>query len=238
VGAPAPDAIATYAEWKYFSDSWTRIHDSEIVVGDQIYFIGLLTNVPSMLDQSIPMVRSGRIGALYQDDIPMRDGLVVKDEPIAHLIDTYSRAGFSGAPCFVEQAMIIQNPGEGPRIGSWVGLLGVVVGHFNGKAPVWHTADPDIDTGFLAASNEGVAVVVPVEILRQVLMHDDFVGERRVESQAIVAAKEAEIHSAAAVMDAVPIEGSSIERTADLAADLFKVPKDEADEVHRSHDQP
>ena len=83
IGDLAPDAIAMFTEWERFADIWTRQHDSEIVVGDQVYFIGLLTNVPSMIDQSIPMVRSGHIGALYQDDIPARDGPTLRYEPVA-----------------------------------------------------------------------------------------------------------------------------------------------------------
>ncbi len=47
--------------------------------GDQVFFSGLLGDVPSMGRRYVPMLRGGMIGALHQDGIPMRlpDGTVL-----------------------------------------------------------------------------------------------------------------------------------------------------------------
>lgn len=55
--------------------------------GDEVFFPGLLGQVPSMGARNVPMVRGGIIGALHQDGIPMRlpDDTVLRMH--GHLID-------------------------------------------------------------------------------------------------------------------------------------------------------
>lgn len=69
--------------------------------GDEVFFPGLLGQVPSMGQRNVPMLRGGIIGALHQSEIPMRlpDDTVLSVH--GHLIDCRSFGGFSGSPCFV-----------------------------------------------------------------------------------------------------------------------------------------
>jgi hypothetical protein len=140
-------------DWLFY-DRWDeRGIGVPLRVGEEAYFIGLLPDVSTMADRNIPMVRSGRIGAFNQEQIPMASHGTRRTEPIAHLLDTYSRAGFSGSPCFADHPVIDKGPFGGPTVGSRVALIGIVIGHFRS------------DEG----DNEGVAVVTPVERVRELL---------------------------------------------------------------------
>ena len=66
--------------------------------GDDIFYIGLLRDVPSMGLEGVPMVRGGVLGAWLQEAIPWRDtngraGLSRGRVPVAHLIDVHSHGG-------------------------------------------------------------------------------------------------------------------------------------------------
>ena len=102
VDLDASDLVATFITTESFADRWGEKHRVPIQVGDSIFVIGLLSDLGSMVDQSIPMVRAGLLGALDQTGIPVRQGKFRRIEPRAHLIDAHSRSGFSGAPCIVE----------------------------------------------------------------------------------------------------------------------------------------
>jgi hypothetical protein len=154
---------ADYLRSDRFADRWTKMFGTRITHGDLCYFVGLLSAVETMRTRAIPMVRAGRVGALYQNDVPMWDRSHTSTEPCAHLIDSKLTGGFSGAPCFVEQATVGYPPGReegGLAVGGALALLGVLVGHFPG-------------------SNAGVSVVVPVEAIQDVLGMDVFVEHRR-----------------------------------------------------------
>jgi hypothetical protein len=176
-----PGAIGKSIPEERFSDKWP--HDTVLRPGDVAYFIGLLGDVASMKDNNIPMVRSGRVGARSQTDIRRRDGNVTGKEPLAHLIDTYSQSGFSGAPCFIEQPLIVQPTRGKLAIGSASALDGVVVGHFDGYTEVWHDTDLTEDTGLLTSANKGIAIVVPVELLRELIEKDDELAELRMDAE-------------------------------------------------------
>jgi hypothetical protein len=185
--------------------------------GDIIYFIGLLTDAPHMAERCIPMVRSGRIGALYQEHVPMVYGpswnLTQRIEPVAHLIDTFSRAGFSGSPCFVEQLIVIPDERTGGyTTGSKLALLGVVVGHFGSPG-----------------NNEGVAIVVPAEAVRELLDDEGMVRMRSEKDDAAKARREAKVWENAAHGDSAEAE-SEYERFQDLTRKLVNTPKPKDDE--------
>lgn len=149
-----------------FADRWHQRAKAPLRIGEEAYFVGLLAEVQSMADRNIPMVRSGRIGAFYQKSIPMRDRKTRRTEPVAHLLDSYSRSGFSGSPCFadhpvVEGQIVKGNEKEtmmGLSITSLVALVGVVIGHFDSEG-----------------ENAGVAIVAPVEAVRELLETEDLV---------------------------------------------------------------
>jgi hypothetical protein len=136
--------------------------------GEVVYTIGLLSDLRSMTDRSIPMVRGGRLGAMYQTDIPVRQGEFSRIEPSAHLIDVYSQSGFSGAPCIVEQLSVnVAHAAVFP----YLALLGVVTGHFDTYSDVLSKQGEGeaYETDFRVKDNQGVAVVIPIEAVREVL---------------------------------------------------------------------
>ncbi len=140
------------------------------LLGDRVYFAGLLHQIPEMGLRMIPMTRSGTVGALNVERIPVlvsREPRHVREEN-GHLIDCRSFAGFSGAPCFIQfEALVHHEDGSGDQIVSPAYLLGTIADHLEA---------PD---GQGERANAGVAVVVPVERLRELLMSDESVEERR-----------------------------------------------------------
>ena len=145
--------------------------------GAEVYFAGLLAQVPSMGAQNIPMVRTGSIGALYQGGIPMRlpgDTLI---KVHGHLIDCRSFGGFSGSPCFVRyisgsgktKGLELPYPIESTL------LLGMVGGHFDLKTSV---TLPDQEDKLDVPVAAGVAVIYPAESIKEVLDEEVFAIER------------------------------------------------------------
>jgi hypothetical protein len=84
---------------------WARIGEWRPFLGDRVHFVGLLAlpRARDMTEKNVPMVRSGTIGALYQEHVPVQwpGGSIRKVQ--AHLIDCRSYGGFSGAPCFFQR---------------------------------------------------------------------------------------------------------------------------------------
>jgi hypothetical protein len=153
--------------------------------GADVYVAGLLGQVPSMGAQNMPMVRSGSVGALDQEGIPMRlpDETLIKAR--GHLIDCQSFGGFSGSPCFVRY---ISGKGETEHLGLTYPvestlLLGMVGGHFDLKASV---SMPDQQGNLEVPVAAGVAVVYSAESIREVLDEDLFVAEREQLDQDLV----------------------------------------------------
>jgi hypothetical protein len=171
--------------------------------GDDVYFVGLLAQIPAMGAQNLPMVRTGSIGTLYQDDIPMRLGGDTLIRVQGHLIDCRSFGGFSGSPCFVRYISAqgqTENLGLRYPIQSTL-LLGMVGGHFDLKASV---ALPDQEDKLDIPVAAGVGVLYPAESIREMLDEEPFAGER--------ARTEAEIRAEAATGDD-PDESAERERS-------------------------
>jgi hypothetical protein len=194
-----------------FSDRWQEraVGAVPLRIGEEAYFVGLLAEIPTMADRNIPMVRSGRIGAFYQEDIPMISGATTRIEPVAHLLDSYSRGGFSGSPCFVDHPVIDQAQERGLTVSSRVALVGIVVGHFN--SPM--------------RDNAGIAVVVPVEAIRELLQTERLVEWReRRDAEAARARAEGRWDNAATADSGVG-GPSAFERFKDLTRRLINAPK-------------
>jgi hypothetical protein len=152
-------------------------HEWEPEPGADVYFVGLLGQVPSMGAQNIPMVRTGSIGALYQSDVPMRLGGDTIIKAHGHLIDCQSFGGFSGSPCFVRY---ISARGQTEKMGLTYPiqstlLIGMVGGHFDLKASV---TLPDQEDKVDVPVAAGVAVVYPAEMIRALLDEGPLAAER------------------------------------------------------------
>jgi len=206
---PLTEFFAHFAHESTFADRFLPAR-LNVIVSDPVYYIGLLAAVPTMEAGGIPMVRAGTIGALYQDDIPTkRDNENPTVEPVAHLIDARSRGGFSGSPCLVEKP-VIQYEGSTLVMGSWIALLGIIIGHFAGLTPVLPSNDLNSPTNWVARDSSGVVVVVPVEQLREVLNKKQLLDareaglvRRKAKQEAKVYREAAELTSSAASVEAV-----------------------------------
>jgi len=156
--------IANFQEEAFFADKHPP--GVTVQVGAPVYFMGLLSNVEDLSKRAIPMMRPGNVGALDVENIQVLDkrqgfSTYVHAEPMSHLIDCNARRGFSGAPVYVEYPVVnvsLQTAQPAPTlrlessIQSITALLGVLVGHLN-------------DDG----DNAGVAIVVPIKALRDLL---------------------------------------------------------------------
>ena len=171
---PIPDFLPAHAAQRH--------GDRPIVhrpmLGDQVYFIGLFSPIATMGEQNVPLVRSGSLAALAQPRVPVRmpDGTVL--EHTAHLIDCRSYAGFSGSPCFVQFPRVPGIGGVG-RPDEETELLGLVSSHFDLAANADLTGDIAGMGTVSVPVHLGVAVVMPVESIEELLNRDDVVEDRR-----------------------------------------------------------
>lgn len=173
-------------------------------VGQRAHFVGLLGDVPTMAKRAVPMMRSASIGALYVDEIPVaHESAGMHYEPQAHLIDTYSRSGFSGSPVYADYTFTRQRV-TGPAFSSeeveveeWSqsALLGVLTGHFG-----------------LGDRNTGVAIVVPMEALQELLADPRLVEFHQREAARMAKRRKDEEVENAAVLDSLEQPAPSDER--------------------------
>jgi hypothetical protein len=196
-----------------WADRWAERWPVPLRLGEDVYFVGLLTSVASMAERSIPMMRSGRIGAWYQHNVPIKAGTWRHIEPTVHILDSYSRGGFSGSPCLADQPMLVQLPAESGKltlaIGSEVALVGVLTGHFDSSE----------------GGNEGIAVVVPVEAIRETLNQPKLVQWREKRDAEIADLKEREKWANAASADKAHSSNPEFEQFEDLTRKLVRTPK-------------
>lgn len=157
------------------TDEFTDACEHKPIVGEPVFFAGLLGQVDSMGERHVPMSRGGIIGALHQTDIPVRDPAGSRRALTGHLIDCHSFGGFSGSPCFV-QMLRAGPPTERfhlPTTETHSPLLGIVGGHFNHQATVDIAGDV-----YAVPSSAGVAVVYPCEDIRELLEDEEVIAER------------------------------------------------------------
>ena len=158
---------------------WAAVGTSPIPntrLGATVYFLGLMTHIDSMNRRNIPMVRSGTVGALYVDDMPLADG---KRAAAAHLIDCRSYGGFSGSPCFLQWTdwNVLRHrdeprttPGRLQRTAKSL-LLGMLIQHFD---------DQERQEGRpVMTINVGVGIVLPAQAIRTFLEGEELTQMRK-----------------------------------------------------------
>jgi hypothetical protein len=172
-------------------------------------------------------VRSGSIGALYQDGIPIRlpDDTVIHAS--GHLIDCRSFGGFSGSPCFVR---FLSGQGQTERMGlrypiQSTLLLGMVAGHFDRTASV---ALPEGEDRLKVPVAAGIAVLSTAETIIETLNEEELVTEREADNEDYRQRMAVEEGEGAATLDSAETEGEFGHFDA-LASKLVQVPKSEID---------
>lgn len=210
----------------------------EMQLGDVVYFIGLLGKVEAMTKRNIPLVRTGTLGRLWQEDLPVRRGPHDATRYItAHLIDCRSFAGFSGSPCYIQRSVpnIIRRGIESFMATTYrTALLGLIGGHFDDWHPLrdreayeYEQVGGGIGDNVEAPVSTGVGYVIPAEFIRETLMRKELIEMRQEADEA--AAKQED----AATMDSVEAGEGEFERFEDLTRKLVNVPKKELDEKRK-----
>jgi hypothetical protein len=147
-------------------------------LGSEIFYVGMFAPL------AIPMARGGTLGAHYAL-IDKADGLQ-SYQYTAHLIDVRSYEGFSGSPCFSQVTFAQVDRTVDPPLYTdhmkredgtdiklaealyIVGLCGMFTAHYDDErgrgGPV---------------SNLGVGVMIPHDVIREAVMTEDAVEERK-----------------------------------------------------------
>lgn len=171
-------------------------------LGDTVYFIGLVAQITAMHEANVPMVRSGTLGRLYQEQIRVTFHHGVVARVTAHLIDCRSYSGFSGSPCFIQYHVVRKNNG-GTSSSIETRLLGIVMAHFDDVAPD------------RISRHTGIGLVLPVERIRELLMDERL---QRVRAEAIEdRRKRREEEEPAAAADTAAEDSKDDERRVTLA---------------------
>lgn len=196
VGAPRPNRPRQPGKIRLGIGEWASL-------GDSVYYIGLLRHVHEMGKQNIPLVRSGTLGAMWQDRIPVRLADGTKIYITAHLIDCYSFGGFSGSPCFIYREKMegrrrLPDRGglsllgrdaervvtaEDFEVKGELTLFGMLGGHFptTMRRKVLHEEpgyEPEEVGTVEIPENSGVGIVVPGEFIGELIYREDFVRDR------------------------------------------------------------
>jgi len=213
----------------YFHTLVDPYRGDRYLVGEDTYMVGrfILADGGPL---NKPTARFGNISRLPGEPIICGN----KRRAPAFLVETRSQAGYSGSPVFAyRQKTKIRVPIR--PISDYkksvreitidaeefyqIQLLGVDSGHIEGTVKIEGTiVEGDFTSGLLG--------VVPAWKLKELLMQPPIRDKREVPTGETVLVPEA-------AQDSI----STLDTTGNLLQDLFGVPKDEADEVHRSHDQ-
>lgn len=147
------------------------------MLGDNVYFIGLFALIPAMGERNLPLVRSGTLAALAQEDVPLRlpDDTVLRQT--AHLIDCRSYRGFSGSPCLIQFPRDPSLGGVG-RPHEETELLGLISGHFDDQVTADLTGEIASMGTVGVAVSVGVGVVTPVDAIEELLYREDVKEDR------------------------------------------------------------
>lgn len=144
------------------------IRELNVGVGDDVFMLGRFVS-HSGNQKNHPLARFGNLAMMPSEDIRDARGLMVE----AYLVEMRSLSGFSGSPVF-----LYVGPGSYRGNGSMtnffteqIALLGIDAGHVEMHAPVFRGTDR---TEFTTQLNTGVAIVVPVWKLVELLDEPEF----------------------------------------------------------------
>lgn len=139
--------------------------ENEVDLGDEIFVSGLFRHHFGK-SRNIPIVRTGNLAALSEERIET-EGFGEID---AFLIEARSIGGLSGSPVFLNLGVTRQiggvikhTTGTGPIFF----LLGLIHGHFDSPGGQLDAAEEDSSTN--EKVNAGIAIVVPIEKVREVI---------------------------------------------------------------------
>jgi hypothetical protein len=152
------------------------IEKEHIGCGDEVFLTGLFSNHYGK-ERNIPIIRLGNISSMPEELVQTKELGAID----AYLIEARSIGGLSGSPVFVHVSGI---RGGALRLGTepiyWLGLMH---GHFD----LTHLEIEDglsQDNLYNVAINMGIAIVVPVNKILEVLNQPDFISFRKQQDEA------------------------------------------------------
>lgn len=147
-----------------------------IGVGEEVFLTGLFINHYGK-ERNIPIVRIGNIAAMPEERVQTRDFGAIE----AYLVEARSIGGLSGSPVFAH-LVGVRHVGKTSKLESGkVYLLGLMHGHWD--SPVTGTDELTEDTLETERVNMGIAIVVPVSKVLEVLNRKELMERRKSEEE-------------------------------------------------------
>ena len=139
------------------------IASKKIGSGDEVFLTGLFAHL-SGSERNLPIVRMGNLAMMPDEPVPTSVGLID-----GYLIEARSIGGLSGSPVFVRESVPL-------GIGSFY-LMGLMHGHWD--IPPENKNDTIDAVGASGAVNMGIAIVVPIKKILEVINRKELVDIRR-----------------------------------------------------------
>lgn len=147
-----------------------------IGVGEEVFLTGLFANHYGK-ERNIPIVRIGNIAAMPEERVQTSDLGPIE----AYLVEARSIGGLSGSPVFAH-LVGIRHMGKASQLTAGkVYLLGLMHGHWD--LPVASTDELAKDMSNIERVNMGIAIVVPVSKILEVLNRQELLEKRRAEEE-------------------------------------------------------
>jgi hypothetical protein len=147
------------------------IKKEEIGVGEEVFLTGLFVNHHGK-ERNIPIVRIGNIAAMPEERVQTKDLGPIE----AYLVEARSIGGLSGSPVFAH-LVGVRHMGKASKLAAGkVYLLGLMHGHWD--LPVTSTEELAKDMSNIERVNMGIAIVVPVSKILEVLDHPELIKIR------------------------------------------------------------
>ena len=176
---------------------------------------------------NIPVLVSGIVSTLPLYGVPK-----LFEEP-AFLVEMRGRVGYSGAPVFARITPEDSKYVSGVAKTELLFLVGVFSHHIPTFEPVIDKASSEGQkTGHFVRVPSALGIVVPAWEIHDILTGEKAMAKRKEVEQRWNEEGNEEVPSAEAEE---AYAESTLGPTADLLENLFGVPKDEADEVHKGH---
>lgn len=178
--AAVPIPLPKNSDIKYIPISLFATKDyvekKNISEGDEVFFCGLFQGY-SGASQVQPIIRFGNISLMPYERIPIFDKTTRMTSKIeAYLVECRSYGGHSGSPVFLvlkpdRYVGRIDISSEYP-----IRLLGVVTHHFELSKEVKFSGD--VFGKGIIDQNAGIAIVIPVSYISDLLMNEYFIQQR------------------------------------------------------------
>jgi hypothetical protein len=198
--------------------------------GDDIFGVARLIGYEGR-EWNTPMVHFGSV-SMADLEHPLRNRETDQWEP-SFLVEMRARGGYSGSPVFgfIDPQRQPWLGGSLREPGQYTFLLGMVWSYVPTH---WARLEKGKKTGEHFEVESNIAGVVPAWLIQNFLYSDRKLMEKRKEAEE--AWDDENLPPAASPEPAFADAGiDGLEATAEVMGKLLKVPKEEADEVHRSH---